>query len=68
VLYFVGISKVFVVGNGAVQERLVKAGTRQGSLVEIVEGVKPGETVAVSNLSQLFDGAPITLADGRTGR
>jgi HlyD family secretion protein len=68
VLYFVGISKVFVVGNGAVQERIVKAGTRQGSLVEIVEGVKAGETVAISNLSQLFDGAPISLADGRPGR
>ncbi len=68
VLYFVGISKVFVVGNGKVEERLVKAGTRQGALVEIVEGVKPGETVAVSNLAQLFNGAPVTLVEGRTGR
>jgi hypothetical protein len=31
-----------------------------------VDGVKPGETVAISNLSQLFNGAPITLVDGRT--
>ncbi len=66
VVYFVGISKVFVVINGKVEERLVKAGARQGALVEIVDGVKPGETVAISNLSQLFNGAPITLVDGRT--
>ena len=66
VVYFVGISKVFVVTDGKVEERIVKAGSRQGALVEILEGVKTGETVAVSNLSQLFNGAPVTLANGRT--
>jgi len=66
VVYFVGISKVFVVTNGKVEERLVKAGARQGALVEINDGVKPGETVATSNLSQLFNGAPISIVDGRT--
>jgi RND family efflux transporter MFP subunit len=63
VVYFVGISKVFVVGNGKVEERQVKAGTRQGAWVEILEGVKPGETVAVSNLAQLFNGAPVTVLE-----
>jgi RND family efflux transporter MFP subunit len=66
VVYFVGISKVFVVANGKVEERVVRAGSRQGALVEILDGVKPGETVAVSNLSQLFNGAPVTLVNGRT--
>ncbi len=65
VVYFVGISKVFVVGNGKVEERLVKPGSRQGAWIEIVEGVKPGETVAVSNLSQLFNGAPVTVLESR---
>ncbi len=65
VVYFVGISKVFVVGDGKVEERLVKAGARQGAWVEIAEGVKPGETVAVSNLSQLFNGAPVTLLESK---
>jgi len=64
VVYFVGISKVFVVGDGKVVERIVKAGARQGPLIEILDGVKPGETVAVTNLSQLFNGAPITLVNG----
>ena len=65
VVYFVGISKVFVVANGKVEERLVKAGARQGALVEISEGVKAGEMVATSNLTQLFNGAPVTIVDGR---
>ena len=33
-------------------------------VIEILDGVKPGETVAVTNLSQLFNGAPITLVNG----
>ena len=65
VVYFVGISKVFVVGKGKVEERLVKAGARQGAWVEIAEGVTPGETVAVSNLSQLFNGAPVTFLESK---
>ena len=65
VVHFVGISKVFAVADGKVEERLVKAGARQGSWVEITEGVKPGETVAASNLTQLFQGAPVTLIDAK---
>jgi RND family efflux transporter MFP subunit len=60
-----GITKVFVVANGKAVERLVKPGTRQGTWVEIPEGVKAGEAVAVSNLAALFNGAPIELAPAR---
>ena len=48
-----------MVTGAKVEERLIKGGARQGAWIEIAEGVKPGETVAVSNLSQLFNGAPI---------
>jgi membrane fusion protein (multidrug efflux system) len=65
VVYIVGVSKVFVVANGKVEERKVKPGIRQGAWVEIGEGVKPGDMVAVSNLSQLFDGAPVTLLESK---
>jgi RND family efflux transporter MFP subunit len=68
VVSFVGITKVFVVAGGKVEERTVRPGARQGGAVEIVEGVKPGETVAVSNLSQLFNGAPITVVESRAGK
>jgi RND family efflux transporter MFP subunit len=58
-VYVVGISKVFVVADGRAQERLVKAGLREAGWVEILEGVRPGETVATSGLAQLYDGAPV---------
>jgi multidrug efflux pump subunit AcrA (membrane-fusion protein) len=62
VAYVVGISKVFVVADGRAQERLVRAGLRGAGWVEILEGVKPGETVATSGLAQLYDGAPVQAA------
>jgi len=67
VVYFVGISKVFVVAGGKVAERVVRAGSRQGQVVEIADGVKPGELVAITNLAQLFDGAPVTTSSGPAG-
>jgi multidrug efflux pump subunit AcrA (membrane-fusion protein) len=51
---------VFVVADGRAQERLVKAGLREAGWVEILDGVKPGETVATSGLAKLYDGAPVT--------
>jgi len=61
VYYFVGITKAFVVKDGVVEERQVKGGDRQDGLVEIVEGVAPGEMVATSRLSQLFGGATVQV-------
>jgi multidrug efflux pump subunit AcrA (membrane-fusion protein) len=63
-VYVVGISKVFVVAGGRAQERPVKAGLRQAGWVEILDGVKPGETVATTGLAQLYDGAPVAPHPG----
>ena len=63
VSYFVGITKLFVVADGKAQERAVKVGRKQNGAVEILEGVKPGELVATSSLAQLYDGAPVTVAN-----
>jgi RND family efflux transporter MFP subunit len=57
--YVVGVSKVFVVTRGRAEERRVRAGLREAGWVEILDGVKPGETVATSALAQLYDGAPV---------
>lgn len=59
---FVGITKVFVVADGKVEERVVKLGARRDGMVEIVEGVRPGERVATSSVPRLYDGAPVTVA------
>lgn len=58
---FVGVTKVFVVADGTVQERQVEAGERVDGWVEIRRGVRPGEVVATAGLAALFDGAPVTV-------
>jgi membrane fusion protein (multidrug efflux system) len=63
-----GLTKVFVIAEGRAQERLVRPLGRQGTLVEIAEGVKPGDVVATSNLTALFNGAPVDLVKGREPR
>lgn len=59
VSYFAGITRVFVVADGTARERTVRLGSRRDGLVEVVEGVRPGEQVATSGLAQLQDGAPV---------
>ncbi|MGH7411367.1 MAG: efflux RND transporter periplasmic adaptor subunit [Candidatus Methylomirabilis sp.] len=59
--YFVGITKAFVVKDGTAEERQLKVGDRRDGLVEIVEGLRPGEQVATSRLSQLFGGAAVQV-------
>jgi RND family efflux transporter MFP subunit len=59
--YAVGLTKVFVVADGRVRERSVKAGPTQGGWTEIIEGVQPGEVVATSALGQLYDQAPVRV-------
>lgn len=55
-----GLTKVFVIENGKAVERIVKLGTTDGDLIEIVEGVKEGETVASSNADKLEQGTVVT--------
>jgi RND family efflux transporter MFP subunit len=54
-----GLNKVFVIENGKAVERIVKTGAIDGDLIEIVEGVKDGETVATSNLDKLQSGTAV---------
>lgn len=51
-----GLTKVFVIENGKAVERIVKTGVSDGDLIEVLEGVKEGETVATSNLDKLETG------------
>jgi RND family efflux transporter MFP subunit len=50
------ISRVFVIKDGAARERLVQLGLLEGDLIQIKQGLSEGETVAASNLSELYDG------------
>jgi multidrug efflux pump subunit AcrA (membrane-fusion protein) len=40
-------------------ERVVKTGLREGGYVEILEGAKAGERVAIENLGKLSNGAVV---------
>jgi RND family efflux transporter MFP subunit len=59
VVSLAGVTKIFVLEGGVAIERIVKLGARDGSLVEILEGVKPGERVITSNAEQLHDGSAV---------
>jgi membrane fusion protein (multidrug efflux system) len=59
-----GVVKVYVVANGKAEERRVKTGQRRDGRVEILEGVKVGETVATSSLGQLAHGTEVQVQAG----
>jgi multidrug efflux pump subunit AcrA (membrane-fusion protein) len=64
---FAGVTKLFVISDGAAHERQVQTGQRgSGGLVEIVEGVQPEEVVATSGLTKLGNGVAVTVRDGST--
>ena len=54
-----GLNKLFVIENGRASERIVKTGATDGDLIEIIDGVKSGESVATSNLDKLQEGSPV---------
>jgi RND family efflux transporter MFP subunit len=64
VVSFAGIVKVYVIAEGKAEERRVKTGQRKDGRVEILGGVKVGEMVATSSLSQLATGTAVTIQTG----
>lgn len=63
VYIFVGITKVFVIEDGVAREKLINTGVRDRGFVEVVNSVKPGQTVATTNLSALYDGAKVNTGN-----
>lgn len=62
VLYVLGSNKAFVVDQDVIEAREVKVGDRVGQQLEILEGLKDGETVAVTQLARLDTGSKIRIA------
>lgn len=56
---FAGVEKVFAVKDNVVQERKIKIGRRYVDRIEVKSGLKGDEMVAVSNISQLYEGVRI---------
>jgi RND family efflux transporter MFP subunit len=57
--YRYGVNRVFVVNGDHLTERELKIGDRLGDRVEIVNGIKPGENVALTDVDKLSDGLKI---------
>lgn len=52
---------VFIVKDGKAKRTVVKTGVRTEDRVEILHGLSPGDTVLISGLMDVRDGAPVTL-------
>jgi membrane fusion protein (multidrug efflux system) len=62
-----GVSSVYVIEEGKIRQQTVTLGTRQGELVEIVSGLKGGETLAASSLNQLATGTSVAIGKAEDG-
>jgi multidrug efflux pump subunit AcrA (membrane-fusion protein) len=51
--------RVFVIQGDTAKLRVVQIGTEEGDTVQILSGVNADETVATSNLQQLYEGARV---------
>ncbi|MCU0238376.1 MAG: efflux RND transporter periplasmic adaptor subunit [Pyrinomonadaceae bacterium] len=54
-----GVNKVFVIQDGRAVEKLVQIGDTENDLIQIKNGLKENEQVAISNIEQLFDGVTV---------
>jgi membrane fusion protein, multidrug efflux system len=63
VIYFAGVSKVYVVDKDLVRGRQVEVGRVKAGTQEVLAGVRAGETVVVSGHGKLFDGAKVRLKE-----
>jgi RND family efflux transporter MFP subunit len=54
-----GVNKVFVIQDGRAVEKLVQIGDTENDLIQIKNGLKENEQVAISNIEQLFDSVTV---------
>lgn len=54
---------VYVIENGKAVQHIVKTGVTQNGMVEILQGLKAGETVAVDGAGFLTDNAAVNVKD-----
>lgn len=54
--------RVFVIQDGIAKLRVVQLGTEEGDSIQILDGLGADETVATSNLEQLYEGAKVQIA------
>ncbi|MCK7507887.1 MAG: hypothetical protein MZV70_30105 [Desulfobacterales bacterium] len=55
-------ASVFVVHDGKAQRRQVRTGMSDGGLVQVLEGLEPGQQVIVGGLAKLKDGMAVSAS------
>jgi len=60
--YRYGVNRVFVIDGDKLSARELKVGDRLGDRIEIIDGVKAGEQVAITDVDKLVDGMKVTTA------
>ena len=63
ILYAYGTNKAFVVDGGKASARELRLGERLGETVEVVEGLKADEHIAVTELDRLDNGILVQILD-----
>jgi multidrug efflux pump subunit AcrA (membrane-fusion protein) len=53
--------RVFVIVDGVAKLRTIKLGSEEGDSYQILDGVAADETVATSNLAELYEGAKVSV-------
>lgn len=59
---------VYAIVDGRARQRPVKAGAKRDGAIEILEGVQPGETVALDGAGFLTDGAAVAVKEKGPGQ
>ena len=63
VQYRFGVSRAFVVKGNTLTLRELKLGDRHGERVEIADGLKQGESIALTDIDNLVDGMKVRVAE-----
>lgn len=58
-----GVQRVFVYRDGTAQPQEVRIGTRTSEMVQITDGLAPGDTVLTSNIQELRPGRRVEVAN-----
>lgn len=58
---------VFVIEDGVAKRRTIQTGERRPGLVEITDGLSPGESIIVEGTLKVRDGTPVTQVEGPNG-
>ena len=60
--YRYGVNRVFVVDGDHLAMRELKVGERIGERIEVLDGVKPGESIATTGVDKLEDGLKVKVS------